>query len=124
MTDRPLGFEALDVQILLEYEQMSPGLAAELGAMFLDDVPRRLAAMRSALAEGDLRTLSQLAHTLKGTSSNLGAGDLATACADLQSGSEGGSPAKAAVLLEAVDQAWQQVEAVLPGAVEAAGGAG
>jgi CheY-like chemotaxis protein/HPt (histidine-containing phosphotransfer) domain-containing protein len=44
---------------------------------FLRSLPMRLEEMRSALANGDTRTLSYLAHNLKGVSANFSAGQLA-----------------------------------------------
>lgn len=122
MRDQRPPVEALDFRILAEYEEMSPGLAAELTSMFLDDVPGRLEALRAALRAGDLRTVGQLSHTLKGTSSNLGAGHLAALCGDLQIEAEGGSTAGAAAILESIEKAWEQVKEMLPAAVEGAAG--
>ncbi|HUP71327.1 MAG TPA: Hpt domain-containing protein [Acidimicrobiales bacterium] len=122
MTEQRPPVEALDFRILAEYEQMSPGLAAELTSMFLDDVPGRLEALRAALRTGDLRAVGHLSHTLKGTSSNLGAGHLAAICGDLQIEAEGGSTAAAAAMLESIEQAWEQLKEMLPAAVEAAAG--
>ncbi|MDP9403572.1 MAG: response regulator [Actinomycetota bacterium] len=117
----PQHADALDAGVLAQYDRMSPGFADEVIALFVDDVPVRLEALRGALASGDLRAAAELAHTLKGTSSNVGATRLAARCAGLQSSAEGGSSAEAAASAEAVESAWEQVREMLAGRVEATG---
>ncbi|HUR18519.1 MAG TPA: Hpt domain-containing protein [Acidimicrobiales bacterium] len=111
----------LDPSVLAGYEEISPGLAAELVTMFVEDVPLRLEALRTAAAEGDLKELGQVAHTLKGTSSNLGAAQLAACCSALQAGAGRGSTPEIAALLDAVERSWEQVRAMLQAAAGAAG---
>ncbi|MBZ0093200.1 MAG: Hpt domain-containing protein, partial [Sulfuricellaceae bacterium] len=41
-------------------------IIAIIGEMFLEDCPRHLAGLRSALAAADWKTLNRTAHTLKG----------------------------------------------------------
>jgi signal transduction histidine kinase/ligand-binding sensor domain-containing protein/CheY-like chemotaxis protein len=53
---------------------------------FLTETPRRLAEMRQALASGDGAALAFAAHSLKGSSAQLGALRLAGLCRDLESG--------------------------------------
>ncbi|HVE46726.1 MAG TPA: Hpt domain-containing protein [Acidimicrobiales bacterium] len=110
----------LDALVLAEYEQISPGLAAELAELFVEDVPMRLESLRSALRQRDMRTVGQLAHTLKGSSSNLGAFQLASTCAALQSATHDASPSATAALVEAIARDWELVRDLLPAAVEAA----
>lgn len=110
----------IDALVLAEYEQISPGLAAELAELFVEDVPLRLEALRSALLQRDMRRVGQLAHTLKGSSSNLGAIQLASTCSALQSAADDASPSATAVLVEAVARDWALVRDLLPAAVDAA----
>lgn len=45
----------------------------ELAGLFLEDCPRLLAEIRTAVTGGDARTLEYAAHTLKGSVANFGA---------------------------------------------------
>lgn len=57
-----------------------PDFVGELVDEFLADAPVQLAAMRAAVEQGDAAELVRPAHTLKGTSANLGAALLAAEC--------------------------------------------
>ncbi|MEW6298511.1 MAG: Hpt domain-containing protein [Thermodesulfobacteriota bacterium] len=48
-------------------------LLGELAALFLDEYPHMLAAIRAALARRDAKALQHAAHTLKGSVGNFGA---------------------------------------------------
>ncbi len=50
---------------------------------FVADTPSRLEALREAATDGETTTLKHLAHTLKGSSGNLGALRLTDLCHDL-----------------------------------------
>jgi HPt (histidine-containing phosphotransfer) domain-containing protein len=52
-------------------------LARELAEVFLEEIPRRLSELRSAAGAGDSLGLQAAAHTLKGSASTLGFGDVA-----------------------------------------------
>ena len=54
-------------------------MLTELVDLFLDDAPRRIAALRSALASGSADAARIAAHTLKGSAGNLGVRVLAAA---------------------------------------------
>ena len=51
---------------------------------FLDDLERRRADIETAMAEGDLEALRRHAHTVKGSSANLGADALSHAAGELE----------------------------------------
>ncbi len=48
----------------------------EIIGIFLEDTPARIAELRVAMAGGDASTFSRAAHSIKGSSSNLGAARL------------------------------------------------
>lgn len=50
---------------------------------FLQDAPLRVQELQQCLASGDVHSLEQPAHTLKGSSGNIGAMALSNACAEL-----------------------------------------
>ena len=48
----------------------------DIVGIFLEDTPQRLAELRESLATGDQHRFSRAAHSIKGSSSNLGANQL------------------------------------------------
>ena len=65
--------------------------AAQLA--FLAEVPDTLTTLRAAVADGAAHRVLELAHRLRGAASNLGANQLATACADLELAAKHDAPA-------------------------------
>ena len=82
MLDAPID-EAAFAQ-LLETVGGDRAFLAELIETYLADSPGLLDEMRSALAADDRVALRRAAHTLKSTSSSLGALALAATCRDLE----------------------------------------
>lgn len=56
----------------------------ELVSLFLRDAPQRLSAIREAMAGNDATAAERSAHSLKGSSSNVGAMQLATLAAEVE----------------------------------------
>ncbi|HEV2861028.1 MAG TPA: Hpt domain-containing protein [Pyrinomonadaceae bacterium] len=61
-----------------------PDLIVELIDLYAEDSPRRLDAIRGALAAGDLEALRRAAHGLKGSSASLGARRVEMLCEKLE----------------------------------------
>lgn len=80
--------EAVDWAVLLDLGEAQvdgePDLIVELIDLYAEDAPRRLAAIRSAWAAGDLAALRRAAHCLKGSSASLGARPVETLCEKLE----------------------------------------
>lgn len=80
--------EAVDMAVLLSLEGAQvagePDLIVELIELYDEDTPRRLATIRSALAEIDLAALRRAVHGLKGSSASLGARGVAALCDELE----------------------------------------
>lgn len=74
----------IDVTMLALLEDMQsadePNLVAELIELFLDDTKLQLEQIEAAVIKRDLRQLKHAAHSLKGSSSSLGANQLAGWC--------------------------------------------
>lgn len=83
----PAG-EAVDVAALLSLEgaqvEGEPDLIVELIELYAEDTPRRLTAIRDALARTDWAALRRAAHGLKGGSASLGARRVAALCDELE----------------------------------------
>ncbi len=69
----PNRSEILDREQLMERVGYDPEFLAEIAGLFLNDCPRLLGEIRSAIAVHDARALEQAAHTLKGSVANFAA---------------------------------------------------
>ena len=76
--------EALDLLAALERLGGDRGLYDELVGVFKNECPGMAAEMRRAIDERDINTLARSAHTLRGSSSNLGAVAVAEAALELE----------------------------------------
>jgi HPt (histidine-containing phosphotransfer) domain-containing protein len=56
----------------------------EIIGIFLDDTPARIADLRKSLASADQSEFTRAAHSIKGSSSNLGANQLRAIAAELE----------------------------------------
>lgn len=78
-------------------------LANELAAIYLDEMPRRMATARTALREGDAEILGEAAHGMRSSSAQLGATELASACEAVETAAERGDVSAAAESLMTVE---------------------
>jgi HPt (histidine-containing phosphotransfer) domain-containing protein len=78
----------LDMSVVEELLSFSddgdPELLVDLIRMFLDDGPAKVDAVAQGLAAGDFDKAERAAHSLKGSSGNLGARLLQHACEEMQ----------------------------------------
>lgn len=74
----------LDFELLDELRDIMGDDFVTLVQSWQRDAAMRVKAMGEALARADGETLRQLAHSLKGSSANLGAVHVAAACQDLE----------------------------------------
>ncbi|CAN5895137.1 hypothetical protein BH20PSE1_BH20PSE1_24490 [soil metagenome] len=77
----------------------------EIVAAFLTDAPRRITAMKDALAQCDAERLCREAHSLKSTSATLGAGVLSALCRTLEQEAKAGQSARAGRRIAGIEQA-------------------
>ncbi len=78
----------LDLAVLAALRELGgndePDLADELMLLFLEDSTRRVRVLEDALASGDRTGLLRTAHTLRSSSTNVGARRVARICAELE----------------------------------------
>lgn len=99
----PLRLDVLDA---LRGDLQTPGDGgefAEIIDLFLGNARRNCNAVRDALASGDRQSLELAAHSLKGSSSTMGAVRLAALCASLEEAGHTGALERAATLAERLD---------------------
>ncbi len=84
MSDSPV----LDPVILESLRALSPDddgeFLREIAGIFLADTPQRIAELDRSLAAGDAATFARAAHSIKGSSANLGAAALGAAAQRLE----------------------------------------
>jgi len=105
--------DAVDMTVLSDLEaaqvEGEPDLIVELIDLYLEDTPRRLAAMSALLAQSDVLSLRRAAHGLKGSSATLGADRTAQLCAAVEEMSHDSSLAAIATLLDGLEQEFANV---------------
>ena len=94
-------------------EEGEPDILAELIALFLDDAPTRLRGIREAAANGDANFLERNAHTLKGSSQNMGATRMGALCAQLQEAGRTGDLSRVPELVDLITDEFERVDAEL-----------
>ncbi len=88
---RPTPLDPHRFEMLLELEQESgEGFLAQVLGLYIAGAPRLLREMRQAIASGSAEGLAVAAHSLKSSSGNLGATELAGLCRDLEAMGRGG----------------------------------
>jgi two-component system, sensor histidine kinase and response regulator len=106
--------EPLDAGVLEGLRELGDAeLLIELTDMFLDDTSSRLASLREALKAGDAHGVERTAHTLKGSSGNMGATRMAAICAELQDVGATGDLSGAAELLGSLEEEFGRVRPAL-----------
>jgi HPt (histidine-containing phosphotransfer) domain-containing protein len=73
MPDTP----AIDPVAITNLRELNPGddgeFLREIVSIYIEDTPKRIAELKASLAAGDTATFARAAHTIKGSSSNVGA---------------------------------------------------
>ena len=95
--------DSLDLATLNELKEMLEEGLEELLDVYLDDTPRQLALLRTAVDGNDIPTIDSIAHILKGSSGNLGISGVYQRCAALEQEAKSGAVADAAGSLYAIE---------------------
>ena len=98
--------EVLDRSVLASlrelHEDGEPDIVAEVGSLFIEHAPRKIATIKKAASEGNAKALEVAAHSLKSSSSYIGALKLSALSKELEfmgrSGALAGSVEKAAIV--------------------------
>jgi HPt (histidine-containing phosphotransfer) domain-containing protein len=109
--------EAVDAGILALLQDLQregrTDILAELIAVYLRDTPPRLATLHEAVARADVEALRRESHDLKGSSSQIGAVQVARLCADLEYQASTADLAGAMETLGRLNEAFGRVRAHL-----------
>ncbi|MBA2714940.1 MAG: response regulator, partial [Rubrobacteraceae bacterium] len=88
-------------------------LLSELAKMFFEDTKSGLTVLREAVQGDDAPTVERVAHTLKGSSGNMGAKGMARICGELQEVGAAGDLARAPALLGHLEEEFGRVRPAL-----------
>jgi two-component system, sensor histidine kinase and response regulator len=101
----------LDLDAALKRLEGDRELLEEVARLFLDECPKMLAEIQSAASAGDLHLLERAAHTLKGSSANVGALAVSEAAIELEHRARSNRLDSAKALIQRVEE---QVASLLP----------
>jgi HPt (histidine-containing phosphotransfer) domain-containing protein len=109
--------DVLDMTVVEELLSLSdegdPELLLDLIQLFLADGPSKLESIVAGLQSGDLDRMERAAHSLKGSSGNLGARRLQAACERMQVASRSRDLELARDLAALVQRRYEEVRRVL-----------
>jgi HPt (histidine-containing phosphotransfer) domain-containing protein len=113
--------ESLDLIVLANLRKLEAAsgraIMAQLLASFSTVTPSRFAALRAAIATGDTPAVNMEAHTLKGSSANMGARRMARLCGDLEMLGQTGDLTHAARILAHIEVEFAYVRTALEQAI-------
>lgn len=82
----------IDPEAIKHLRALNPGdqdeFLREIVGIFVEDMPRRITELDQSLAAGDTAKFSRAAHSIKGSSGNLGAAALREVAGELESKSQ------------------------------------
>jgi histidine phosphotransfer protein HptB len=68
---------SIDPEAIANLKDLNPGdngeFLREIVGIYIEDTPKRIAELRASMASGDVKTFTRAAHTIKGSSANVGA---------------------------------------------------
>jgi two-component system, sensor histidine kinase and response regulator len=105
---------ALDPRVIDKLRQLTPAgeadVLAEILHLFLDEVPKKIRALQSAVEAGDAAEAARVAHSLKGSSGNVGADSMLDVCRRIDDLARAGDLAAVAPLLPALTSEYHRAE--------------
>jgi HPt (histidine-containing phosphotransfer) domain-containing protein len=111
------GMPAVNAKVIAELRAMetagSPGFLGELIDIFIKEADGHLVKLRDSYAARDARVFTHSAHTLKGSSGNLGAQAMSRICADLQTAGHAADWTRAGAALPGLEEEYRSVRAEL-----------
>ena len=109
------GPAVLDPAVIETLRQLSvpgePDVLIEVLKLFLDEAPPRIEKLRNAWAAGNIQEVQRMAHSLKGSAGNIGAGGLFEICKQLDTIGRAGVVLDADSLVKALGAEFDKVEA-------------
>lgn len=108
---------AIDPQAIENLRALNPDdndeFLREIAGIYLEDTPLRIAELEASLAAGDVQKFTRAAHSIKGSSSNLGANDVRTTAEKLEHQSRSEGLSDVVTLLQTLKADYARAEAEL-----------
>ncbi len=118
------GRAVLDAGVVARLERLGAAagedLLGQLAALFLADAQTRVGSLRQALAEGDALAVVRSAHSLTGSSGNLGATELSRLCGILAADGRAAELVGRSALIDGIEAELERVRSALDALVPAA----
>lgn len=111
--------DSIDTEVLQLMREALGEDFDEIIELFLDQTPRLLGDLRKYLASEDRQALWQTAHTLKGSSSNVGAARFSSICYVLEQLGKGGQSSVTVDLIAKLEHEYSTVRSALTREIEA-----
>jgi HPt (histidine-containing phosphotransfer) domain-containing protein len=112
----------LDQDVLVGLRDLQGGgetnIVAKLASMFLDDARSGIQALEEAVGECDALAVGRVAHTLKGSSGNMGARRMSALCAELEGAGASGDIEQSQELLQRLREEFGRVDRALGAEVD------
>ena len=106
--------DVLDPAVLDNLRQLTapgePDVLLEVLQLFLDEAPRRLERLQAAWREANGHEMQRAAHSLKGSSGNIGAGAMMAVCHRIDDLARAGDVAAVAPLLPSLTSEYHRAE--------------
>jgi PAS domain S-box-containing protein len=90
-------------------------MVRQITSAFLNDIPRRLDALQACLSKGDLTGVEYQAHTIKGSSANVGGESMAVIASDMEMAGKAGDIEMLKTCLGDLCAAFQRVKQAMQG---------
>ena len=103
----------IDEGMISALRDMGPEIFVELVELYLEEAPNQVAELRRQFELGDAAGMAAAAHSLKGSSLNLGANSLADICKQIELKGKNGNLVKVDDLLEQLDLRYEEVQTAL-----------
>jgi CheY-like chemotaxis protein len=95
--------DTVQIGLLRSLDDGEGSVLAEIVSQYLDQSLVQRDTLADAVGEGDSRVVERVAHSLHGSSANVGAATLAQICGELETLARGGNVTGAAKLMEVLD---------------------
>jgi HPt (histidine-containing phosphotransfer) domain-containing protein len=117
MAEEKIGSESeysvFDKEAFLGRIGRNEALAQKIMVKFIDDVPKRMEAIRSAMEKRDMEEIRIQAHTIKGSSRNVGAERLGYYAERLEKSSASGDSALLEELVAMVQNGFEELKSIV-----------
>ena len=116
-SDAKPASELVDVAVLARlrshFDDRESALFNDLIALFISELPRRLGAIRTAIARADAKGMAAAAHALRGSSMLVGAPAVAEMCLEIELAASSATTAQAQAVLPLLEDEAARVRQAL-----------